>query len=800
MLRRLFPAVLLLASCGEQEQSIALSVGRYAVQVAGDAPTIRLLRDQEALLRITSDAFELGLVDELEDELSYDPYWLVHEDALFSPDPPPSLRWRRVTNATAETRDGTIVVTQSFGGTLAATLVIRAEAEGRFSAVWTPSSETPIAWMRLRPRASAEEAFYGLGGHLDDVNQRGKVKPMQLEPDLSIEGASNEQHVPVPFLIGTRGWGLFVESRRMGLFEVATTESDLIEVTYGTAQESASGLEFHLFGAEHPLDVTKHYYDATSPPSLPAEWAYGPLIWRDENDDQAEVEEDIRMIRALDLATSGIWIDRPYASAVNTFDFDPSMFPDPGRMIDLAHAAGLRMALWHTPYLEEATGELREEALERGFFPPRTGVRLNNWSEPIDFTNPEAYDWWQNLIRRYTSMGIEGFKLDYGEDLIGGIGGARTPWTFADGSDELTMHHRYTALYHQVYAETLPEDGGFLLCRTGRWGDQARASVIWPGDLDASFARHRERVVDDDGASYVAVGGLPASLIAGLTLGPSGFPFYGADTGGYRHSPPDEETFIRWVEQTALSTVMQVGDSSSQPPWVYTPENGRDDDTLALYRRYARLHLRLFPYVWTYAMQLAEDGRAIQRPLGLAHPEIGVHPNDTYLLGDHLLVAPVVRRGARSRDVLFPDGEWFDWWDGSVHSGAETVEAPLEKLPLFLRAGGIVPMLRDTIDTLAPAAMADVESYADDPGVLHLRIARGPATRFTLFDGTAIDVEESRIALSSGDTFTAGARLELVGFEASAVELDGRPHSAWSEEGALVSIDVPPGNHDVTVR
>src|SRR6185436_19535104 len=116
--------------------------------------------------------------------------------------------------------------------------------------------------------------------------------------------------------------------------------------------------------------------------------------------------------------------------------------------------------------------------------------------------------------------------------------------------------------YHRAYAELLPEDGGFLLCRHSTIGDQTQGVIIWPGDLDASFAKMGESV-SEGGDDYVAVGGLPASVIAGLSLGPSGFPFYGADTGGYRHSPPDKELFTRWFEQTALSTVMQIGNSAS---------------------------------------------------------------------------------------------------------------------------------------------------------------------------------------------------------------------------------------------
>ncbi len=141
------------------------------------------------------------------------------------------------------------------------------------------------------------------------------------------------------------------------------------------------------------------------------------------------------------------------------------------------------------------------------------------------------------------------------------------------------------------------------------------------------------------------MGGLPAALIAGLSLGPSGFPFYGSDTGGYRHSPPDKELFTRWFQSTALSTVMQIGTSTNDVAWEPTPKNGFDQEMLGWYRSYTRLHLRLFPYIWTYAKRLKTDGRPIQRALGLAHPELGEHPDDTFLLGDSLLVAP--SRGAR---------------------------------------------------------------------------------------------------------------------------------------------------------
>lgn len=506
--------------------------------------------------------------------------------------------------------------------------------------------------------------------------------------------------------------------------------------------------------------------------------------------------DDIAKIRELDLATSGMWIDRPYATAVNTFDFDPARYPDPAAMIARAHAAGLRVGLWHTPYLEEATGPLAATAKENKLFPLEHGVPLNKWSAPIDFTNPEARAFWLDNVRRYTAMGIEGFKLDYAEDVVPSLGAKRNVWRFADGSDERTMHHRYSALYHDVYAEAVPNRDAFLLCRAAHWGEQTNGCIIWPGDMDATLTRHREPIAGLTG--FVGVGGLPATVVMGLSLSASGFPFFGSDTGGYRHSPPDDETFIRWFEQTALSTVMQVGDSSSQPPWT------RSASILDLYRRYARLHLRLFPCERTYAQRMTVDGRPIQRPIGLAHPELGLHPSDEYLFGDELLVAPVVDRGAVRRKLVAPKGRWFDFWRGTAHDGPEIeVDAPLDVLPLFLREGAIVPLLRPTIDTYSPATDPSVDSFTNDAGILHVLFAPGPAHRFEVYDGTVIDRDGNDIRVVPGRVFSKGSRLELIATPRPSVVRIDEDEAAfdWSEErGGTLAISVPARAVRVAIR
>ena len=428
-----------------------------------------------------ADGLLLGRVDALDDATNYDPYPMAVASDLY--DPPPGLVWLAVTAmAFGEHDDASAEVLLRFGDKRA-TLTLHADAPGRFSARLVPDAEgDDVAYFRVRPTVAANEAFYGLGAYLDRVEHRGTVRAMQLELDAELESGYNEAHVPVPLVIGTQGWGLFVECPYPGAFDVAAADETRVDAWFGTGLASVEGLLFHLFSADRPIDVTRKYYDVTGDPVLPGRWALGPWIWRDEISGQAAVEADLQTIRDLDLATTGYWIDRPYANGVNSFDFHSINYPDPQAMIDRMHDLGFRTALWHTPYITEGkesspeTEALLAHAKANEFYPDPVGVRFNGWGDYIDLTNPDAYAWWQSLIRRYTDMGVEGFKLDYAEDIVPGLMGVRNPWGFSDGSDERTMHSRMKLFYHRVYAETLPADGGFLLCRAGTYGDQSMSA------------------------------------------------------------------------------------------------------------------------------------------------------------------------------------------------------------------------------------------------------------------------------------------------------------------------------------
>ena len=183
-----------------------------------------------------------------------------------------------------------------------------------------------------------------------------------------------------------------------------------------------------------------------------------------------------------------------------------------------------------------------------------------------------------------------------------------------------------------------------------------------------------------------------------------------------------------------------------------------------------------------------------------------MHPSDTYLFGDYLLVAPVLEQGKTDRAVTLPPGDWIDWWTGERHTGGQltTVAAPLGTLPLFVRAGGIVPLLRPTIDTMSPTTDTGkdsfggprVDSYATTPGVLYPRVVAGDASTFTLFDGGSLAQELSssglKLTSKSGTELAFGARFEIIAFGAkpAMVTLDGAPLAEVADEAALEASSV----------
>ncbi len=595
--------------------------------------------------------------------------------------------------------------------------------------MWGDQAKSPITYTDLAIGVSSTERFYGMGERMDSPQVRGKIVQMQLAL-TDLDGSSNEAHVPIPLLIGTHGWGLFVESRRPAIFDVAATHNDEVHAVF-----NAPELTFWLLAHDDAVDVTGLYTRLTGAPVLPAWWAFGSLIWRNENKDTAEVLEDLLQIRKNDLAFSGMWLDRPFDVHVNDFGFDPLKFAKPSALINALHLGGLRVGEWSTPYVEKGAREHDKVVANKWYVqtPPEADF-LFKWGPPLDFTIPAVTEFWKSQIKLAADAGIEGWKLDYGEDIQLGFADLRLHYKFFDGSDERTMHHGYAPLYHRPYAESLPKTGGWLLNRGGTYGDQVYTSIVWPGDLCANWAEYGD-CDTINGKTTCHAGGLPASVSAGISLAASGYPLFGPDTGGYRHGRASKELFLRWLQHSAMLGILQIGGGIQHNPWDFAKYEGNqygvsqfDQEVLDTARYYIRLHTRLFPTIYTYAQRAHDHLPGLIRGLGLMHPELDTFPNieyfekTEYYFGDWLLIAPMTQPGGK-RKVLLPKGIWIDWWTHQPvglpdQATVIDVQLPVTQGPMYVRPGAILPMLRETVQSLADPGAATLLGFASpDPAV-----------------------------------------------------------------------------------
>src|SRR5665811_632618 len=284
----------------------------------------------------------------------------------------------------------------------------------------------------------------------------------------------------------------------------------------------------------------------------------------------------------------------------------------------------------------------------------------------VDFTNPEAMAWYQGKLQVLLDMGVDAFKTDFGERIP-------TDVVWNDGSDPARMHNYYTHLYNKAVFELLEREKGageaVLFARSATAGGQ-QFPVHWGGDCESTFASMAE------------------SLRGGLSLALSGFGFWSHDIGGFEGTP-DPAVFKRWLAFGLLSSHSRLhGSDSYRVPWAF------DEEAVDVTRRFSELKLSLLPYLLRAGRQAHERGLPVMRPMALMYPDdpAAAYLDRQYLLGDDLLVAPVVDATGEV-DVYLPAGTWTPLLGGTPVTGPVWCRERhgFDSLPLYARAGAVLP-------------------------------------------------------------------------------------------------------------
>lgn len=525
------------------------------------------------------------------------------------------------------------------------------------------------------------------------LDRRGEIVEMLVRSTIAVYA---------PFCQSSRGYGLLVEGSMPGTFDIGHTDPAVLRVQFDRgATDAHRTLRYVLFAGPRHADILDAYTALTGRPFVPPAWAFRHWRWRDEHHlgppveldgvmMNAELADDLLMYERLGIPAGVYMIDRPWSTGsfgFNAFAWDPMRFFDIDGTLAVLRARGYKVALWSAALAAgDGPGDNGTEARALGYLAPGNAERSQPDAQVIDITNPAARSWWLekhvDFLRRYD---IAAIKLDRGEEYVS--------WDpeefFFDGSSGREGHNafpeRNLTLYHDIL-QAAHGAGNFVVMARAAYTGAQRSGIVWGGDIPGST-----NFGNGPGTDL----GLRTAILALQRVAFLGYPFWGSDTGGY-YQFKQREVFARWLAFSAFCPLMEIGGTGAHAPWDMPTEPRYDEEMIAIYRRYTRLHHALIPYVMLQAEQAAATGLPIARPLVFEFPddpEVG-DLWDEYLYGDDVLVAPVWRDGARSREVYLPAGQWEDYWDRSrsfTGPARITVAAPLDVIPVFVRAGAVVP-------------------------------------------------------------------------------------------------------------
>jgi len=553
------------------------------------------------------------------------------------------------------------------------------------------------------PIYGSREGLYGLGQHQAGVwNYRGETV------DLSQENTN----IAVPLLVSTNGYGIFWNNPSR-----SRVNNRFVHMLYLSA-EVADQVDYYFIYGPEPDDVIGHYRELTGEVPLFGKWAYGFWQCKNKYESQKEIEGVAAKYRAEHIPVDNIVQDWFWWVTMGEMKWNPA-YPDAQGMIDTLHKEHFHLMVSIWPYFRPGS-PVYDEFDKKGWFIAKTVVpSFHPVGQALyDATNAEARkQYWANANAALFSKGVDAWWLDTDEpETEGKEDNLLTVNKLALGSGA-----RYANVY-PVFHSGGVSDGQraasdakrvFILSRSAYSGSQRYGVTAWSGDVLSDWMTFQRQIP------------------GGLNYAISGMPYWTTDIGGFvsggdLNNPKFRELFVRWFQFGTFSPIFRVHGTrnpSENELWSYGPEAEK------ILVDYDKLRYRLMPYIYSEAWQVTSKHGTLMRPLVMDWREDVEAQNvgDEYLFGPSILVSPVTTEGVTSRTVYLPKATWYDFWTGEKVEGGKRIQAdaPLSKLPLFVRAGSIVPMgpemewttekAADPIDLLVyPGADGDFTLYEDE--------------------------------------------------------------------------------------
>ena len=548
----------------------------------------------------------------------------------------------------------------------------------------------------------SHEGLYGLGQHQAGVwNYRGE----------SVDISQENSNISVPLMLSSKGYGIFWNNTSRSRFNNRFANYLYI------SSEVADVIDYYfLYGPDFDKIVAS-YRDLTGQAPMFGKWAYGFWQCKNRYKSQDEILGVARKYRELHIPVDNIVQDWFWWNRKGEFVFNKN-YPDPKAMVDQLHAENFHLMISIWPFFEPGSANY-DYMQKKGWF-----VDKFKYAKPpyhtdamavYDATSPEARKYyWDEVNKGLFSLGLDAWWMDTTE-----------PET--EGQEEnILLNHNLAAGSGNRYVNTFPlldtqavyqgqrsasdKKRVFILSRSAFAGSQRNAVTAWSGDINSDWLSFRRQVP------------------AGLNFELSGIPYWTTDIGGFvfgnTEDPAFRELFARWFQYGTFNPILRVHGTrhpDENELWSYGP------DAQKILVNFDRLRYRMLPYIYSLAWKTTSEAYTPMRPLVMdfrTDPR-AQNVGDQFMYGPAFLVSPVTDAGATSRQVYLPGAKWYDFWTGIAVEGGQTINAiaPLERLPVYVRAGSILP--------LGPDEEWSTEKAADP---IELRIYRGANGDFTLYE------------------------------------------------------------------
>jgi alpha-glucosidase len=552
-------------------------------------------------------------------------------------------------------------------------------------------------------RMQEDERFIGLGEKTGPLDRRGAGYQNWNTDTFNYSLIEDPLYCSTPFYIGIHHgvqYGIFLDNSHKTFFNFGASNN-----RFSSFYADAGDMNYYFIAGDSVAEILGSYAHLTGRMPLPPKWSLGYQQCRYSYYPDTEVRNIARTFRDKDIPADVIVLDIHYMDKYKIFTWDPANFPDPRGLIDylkdqhfevvLMCDPGIKIEEGYKPYEDGKSKDVFLKYPDGEFY---TGQVWPGWCHFPDYTKPKARDWWKEQLKQYSDLGVEGYWNDMNE--IATWGHMLPENVEFDHDGDKATSRKARNLYGLMMARSTYEatkallaKRPFNLTRSGFSGIQ-RYAAVWTGD-NVSYDEHMM---------------LGVRMVTSMGL--TGIPFAGYDVGGFV-GEPSTKLFARWLSIGAFSPFFRghtMVNSRDAEPWAF----GEEVENIS--RNFIRFRYQLMPYLYSVFYEASQTGMPVQRSLAITdtHEPRVYQPTfqHQYYFGPAFLVCPVESTKEFVK-VFLPAGSWYSLYDGSRLEGNQEVivESPIHKLPVFVKAGSLIPMQTPVMHTREKVTELIIHAY-----------------------------------------------------------------------------------------